>query len=88
MAVDGRTLLVTLAIDFGIGLGALLLFSILRIVGPTKAYYDPRWYVLCSGLLASACATNRQILCAAYGESCAIRAEFKLDSLQVLPETP
>lgn len=43
MAVDGRTLLITLAIDFGIGLAAFLVFSILRIVGPTRAYYNPRW---------------------------------------------
>jgi hypothetical protein len=42
-AIDGITFLYALAIDFGIGLGTFLLFSILRIIGPTKAYYNPRW---------------------------------------------
>jgi hypothetical protein len=40
MAVAGTTLLVTLAIDFGVGLAACLLFSVLRIALP--AYYNPR----------------------------------------------
>lgn len=47
MAVAGRTLLITLAIDFAIGLGSFLLFSVLRIFGPTRAYYNPRWCVWC-----------------------------------------
>jgi len=62
MAVDGRTLLVTLAIDFGIGLGSFLLFSILLTVVPTRAYYNPRWCVLFCGLLAVGCAIILQIL--------------------------
>jgi hypothetical protein len=43
MAIDGRTLLVTLGIDAAIGLAAFSLFSLLRILLP--AYYRPRMWV-------------------------------------------
>eukprot|EP00879_Flechtneria_rotunda_P014494 GHRR01015146.1.p1 GENE.GHRR01015146.1~~GHRR01015146.1.p1 ORF type:complete len:493 (+),score=106.27 GHRR01015146.1:103-1581(+) len=44
MAVSGQTVLIALAIDFGIGLGAFIIFSILRIIKPTNRYYDPRTF--------------------------------------------
>jgi hypothetical protein len=42
-ALDSRTFLVTLGIDAAIGLGSCVIFSVLRIVGPTRAFYNPRW---------------------------------------------
>lgn len=43
--VNSTTVLVALGIDLAIGVGAFLIFSILRIIKPTMKYYDPRTYV-------------------------------------------
>eukprot|EP00775_Hariotina_reticulata_P002150 gene2150-2468_t len=40
--VNSTTVLVALGIDLAIGVGAFLIFSILRIIKPTTKYYDPR----------------------------------------------
>lgn len=44
-ALDSRTFLVTLGLDAAIGLASCIVFSVLRIVGPTRAFYNPRWCV-------------------------------------------
>ncbi|KAF8057761.1 CSC1-like protein [Scenedesmus sp. PABB004] len=41
-AIDGRTVLIALGIDLGIGLGVLTLFSALRVLPATRSYYNPR----------------------------------------------